>query len=317
MNSSDPTAQPEQVEPTQPEFDNKYVKVPNTEPFQMLLINPNTITDRDWKQPDYLHNLLVDKFSEFFSMDPSDYIETIGRRLEIGSYKYPDVKVVLVGEEVDYIYELMYVDVLPEYKTPERENGFATLLDIEGNIIYGNALVVRTFISSQNVTDTYHVDATVDNVELMLNRRAATSAIIYSAEDEEYKEIPLFGPLDKFSEVFFDKQHNIKKIELPFLSHNLNIWYTEDEYGMLDVCGNLLPDKVRIEQMLVFTMWTNEYRGNLTLDEFVKILYLSKVLKDYTSPNELINNQERDSLDRVIVYNKYRILNNVYNKYKK
>ena len=62
-------------------------------------------------------------------------------------------------------------------------------------------------------------------------------------------------------------------------------------------------------------MWTEHYRGNLSLDEFNKINFLSKKLNNYDVPSEL-NEESFDNLKRVIVKNKYRILNTIYKKYK-
>jgi hypothetical protein len=149
-----------------------------------------------------------------------------------------------------------------------------------------------------------------------MNRRVNTTIVTYDAEDEQYNEIVVVGPIDTFVQSFFSgNSYNIKKKELAFLRHNVNVWYTEDKYGCLDVFGNILDDIARVDKMIVFSMWSDEYRDSFTLDEFNKIKYLSKKLTTYTVPEELDKNQ-LDELGRVIIKNKYKILNIIYNENK-
>ena len=55
--------------------------------------------------------------------------------------------------------------------------------------------------------------------------------------------------------------------------HNINIWYTTAIDGNKTLCGTLV-DKY-VDKCIWFTMKSDEYRGNLTLDEVNKIIYLS------------------------------------------
>ena len=83
----------------------------------------------------------------------------------------------------------------------------------------------------------------------------------------------------------------------------------------MDVFGNVLDKNETVDKMIVFTMWTDNYRGNLTLDEFNKIKTLSKKINiDYKIPFELTEDS-KDNMNRIIVKNKYRILNIIYSKY--
>ena len=307
------------------EDDNKYIKLDNTEPFQVLVVKPNIIEGRDWNNPSYLKNLLQDNFCTYTSIHPSDYIEKIATMLEIHKYAYPEIKVHLIAESSDYIQEIMYIDLISDYKTENNKNEFATLLSIDGDIIYGNAIVTRTHIPSNinykpNMNDIVY-EMMYDNInsdimEKMLHSRANTKVIIFDGDTESYNEVEVFGPLDVFAEKFFgEAMYSYKKIELGFLKHNLNIWYSTNKYGYLDVFGNLLPELDRVDKMIVFTMWTEHYRGNLTLDEFNKIKYLSKKINiDYNIPLELTE-ESKDKINRTIIKNKYRILNIIYSKY--
>jgi len=310
--------------PASLENDNKYIKLENKEPYQVLLITPNSIESRDWSASNYTTSLLSDTFCQYTMIDPKDYVYKISELLSVGSYIYCDVKVCIISEETDYIDEIMYIDLLPEFKTNENKNDFATLLNLNGDIIHGNAIVSRTKISSTvdlyNTTNKsvpmFYIDVNIENLDKMMHQRAHTKLITYDSDNETYNEIEVFGPLDHFAEIFFgEAQYNYKKIELGFLKHNINIWYSENKYGNLDVFGNILPELSRVDKMIVFTMWTENYRGNLLLDEFTKIKFLSKKLNNYDVPVEFTE-ESLDDINRVIVKNKYRILNTIYNKYK-
>lgn len=317
-----------------PEDDNKYIKLENKEPFQVLLVKPNLIEGRDWTASSYLKDLSNDSFCEYASILPEDYIARIATLLEIHKYTYPEVKVHLISEETDYIMEMMYVDLHESTILENRglhedinniKNEFATLLSIEGKIIYGNAIVTKTYIPSkliynENLKDINYTmmysDITSENIENMLYFRANTKVITYDSDHDSYEETTVFGPLDKFAEIFFgEAKYSYKKKEIGFLKHNINIWYSLNQYGTMDVFGNVLDKNETVDKMIVFTMWTDNYRGNLTLDEFNKIKTLSKKINiDYKIPLELTDDS-KDNMNRIIVKNKYRILNIIYSKY--
>ena len=285
----------------------------NTEPFKVLLITPNKIEDREWSDEKYLHTLVNDTFCNYINISPDKYLEMIVEHLNVAKHNNPDVQVQVVAEHKNHIYEIMYI---PVKQGPKNEvNEFGTLLNINDDIIIGNAILYKTYISHEDNT-MYYEDVTPEDVKHMLFKRANTTIITYDSDDEVYKEEVLFGPLDIYAESFFGvNKYNIKKVELPFLKHNINIWYTVDKYGNLDVAGNLLPELDRVDKMIVFSMWTTEYRDSFTLDEFNKIKHLSKKLTfdEYILKED---KDEKDELGRLIVKNKYKILFQYYNKFK-
>jgi hypothetical protein len=119
------------------------------------------------------------------------------------------------------------------------------------------------------------------------------------------------GDLNNFAADFFDDS-KIYKMEIGFLMHNINIWYTLFEnYGKY-LCGDLVNK--RMDKCLIFSMKSDEYRGNITLDEVRKIIYLSGKLKDYTTPSEYTE-EKRDDMGRKIVYSRYKVLDLVRQKF--
>ncbi len=292
------------------EEENK-VKMTNKEPFTLLVIEPNQIKDRDWSHINYLHDLVNDKFCHYLSVHPDDYINFIGEHLKVDKYYQPYIKVEVIFEEKDYITEIMYVEVKKEDEDKYELNEFANLLNVGEDKIFGSVIVNRTFISSIN-NDMHLDNITPEKLESSLYKRANTTVILYDSDTESFKEEDIFGPMDVFSEKFFeDKKYNIKKIELKFLQHNLFIWFTEDDYGTQDIIANLIPKNIKVDKMIVFSMWTEDYRDSLYLDEFKKIIKLSNKLTDFVTPAEY-NKEEKDNIGRNIIKNKYKILELIY-----
>lgn len=280
-----------------------------------MIISPNKIKEIDWMKEDYLDILLEGDYIEIMKSNPENFITDVGINLNITNYKYPDVKTVLFYEEPNYHYELMYVNMLPEYKKDEIDNEFSLLLQNYGDEkIYGNVILLKTYVPINNITKNVFSNISKDDIKRILYDRVHTRVITY--DNGDYDEKRVFGPMDNYAENFFDEEdkYNIQKIELAFLSHNINIWFTKFDYGEEGICGDLLKH-IRINKCIVFTLIDDNYRGNLSMDEFKKIKFLSNKLNNNFLTPEEISKDEKDSLGRDIIKNKYRILELMYNKY--
>ena len=197
------------------------LKLSNKESFDALVISPNSIKDKDWKDQNYLNDLVNDKYCNYVKINPNNYEDDIGENLTIDKYTNSNIKVQIIYEEKNYLFELMYVELTDTYEI----NEFATLLNINGDTVYGNAIITRTYISITN-NDMYFDNISSNILKNMMHRRANTNVIVYDSDNEAYEEIPVFGPLDDFSDNFFSEyKYKIKKVELGFLKHNINIWY--------------------------------------------------------------------------------------------
>ena len=152
------------------------------------------------------------------------------------------------------------------------------------------------------------------DIKRILEDRVNTSVVTF--DNGDFEEVKVVGPIDQYAESFFDEEdkYKIQKMELAFLRHNINIWFTKFDYGFENVCGNLLKHLV-INKCIVFTLVNDNIRGNLSMDEFNKIKFLSEKLDDFKVPEEL-DNEDKDDIGRLIIKNKYRILQYMYNKYK-
>ena len=295
--------------------DNDKLKFENKEDFQLLLVKPNNIEIFEWSDPNYLNNIMKSDFVSTVKFSPNTFPKNIAENLDIQKYELPDVKVTLIHEEPNYHYELMYLQLLPKYKTKELENQFSLLLQNSGDEkIYGNVLIMKSYVPIENLSSIKIIDTGSNDIINLLNNRINTNVILFDTGD--YQEKRLFGPIDKFAETFFDEEdsYKIQKMELPFLKHNINIWFTKFEYGYEGVCGDLLKHLV-INKCIVFSLINDNVRGNLSMDEFNKIKLVSTKMDKYNVPEDLME-EEFDDLGRPLLKNKYRILEHVYNKYK-
>lgn len=295
--------------------DNDKIKFENKGNFNIMIISPNKIKEIDWMKEDYLDILLEGEYIDIINSNPENFITDVGTNLNITNYKYPDVKTVLFYEEPNYHYELMYVNMLPEYKKEEIDNEFSLLLQNYGDEkIYGNVILLKTYVPINNITKNVFSNISKEDIKRILYDRVHTKVITY--DNGDYEEKRVFGPMDNYAESFFDEEdkYNIQKIELAFLSHNINIWFTKFDYGEEGICGDLLKH-IRINKCIVFTLIDDNYRGNLSMDEFKKIKLLSNKLDNNFLTPEEISKDEKDSLGRDIIKNKYRILELMYNKY--
>ena len=295
--------------------DNDKIKLKNNSDFELLLIKPNNIEKMDWTDRKYLDDILNKNYVENVTFSPNKFAENLGKALNVEDYELPDVKCILFYEEPNYHYELMYIDLLPNYKKKEIENQFSLLLQNNGDEkIFGNVLIMKTYVPVNDMKEMKISNITKNDIKRILENRINTSVITF--DNGDYEERKVVGSIEEYSKMFFDKEdeYKIQKIELGFLKHNINIWFTKFEYGFENVCGNLLKHLV-INKCIIFTLVNDNIRGNLSMDEFNKIKFLSEKLDDYKITEEL-DSEEKDDIGRLIIKNKYRILECVYNQYK-
>jgi len=153
------------------------------------------------------------------------------------------------------------------------------------------------------------VNCGIDDVKYILDSRLKTSVVTFDGDVWEEKIIQ--GELELFAKEFFDDNHT--KLEIGFLKHNINIWYETFDGKNIHSCGTLI--KKPVFKCLWFTMASEQFRGSLLLEEVQKIIKISNHLEHpYTAREEWIK-EEQDEYNRVIVKNKYRVLESAYNTF--
>lgn len=313
-------------------MENNFV-MENDESFDCLVIKPSSIKDISWHDDDYLkkilninvpsfsfreqsmnsHNVRVDPIYSI-STCKDNFVEVIAKNLEIAKYNIKNIHVKneIIAEEYNYIYELMYVDLEKESDYHKEENEIASLIVTNGDKIYSNAILFKNYIPTTS-NSMILTTVTKEDIERILYDRVHTKLVLWNGD--EYEERRVIGDLNIFSKNFFEGETPVK-VEIGFLMHNINIWYTDYELPFdknKSICGDLV--KKTIDKCIIFTMKSEEFRGNLTLDEVKKIIYLSKKMSNYTTPTEYTIDKN-DNFGRKIIYNKYKVLDLMYNKYK-
>ena len=296
-------------------YENCYLEkilMENTNTFECLSIKPGSIQQVPWIDSNYAGKLMELELFNTIKTNSANFIEVVATNLEIAKYKIKNlnVKTEIIAEEPYYLYELLYIDLEKnvEYHQDENLNELASLININGDKIYSNAIIFRSFLPSLSDSMTM-CTITKEDLRRVLHDRVHTKIVI--GDDDSWAEDRVIGDISKYAEIFFDGE-KYEKIELPFLMHNINIWYSVSECGNANLCGNLIDDP--IDKCIWFSMKSDEFRGNLTLDEVKKIISISKVMSTYTTPAELLE-EKNDQYGRKIIYNKYKVLDWVYNKY--
>jgi len=281
----------------------------NNDTFEVLVIKPGTIKHISWMDPEYSKKLMELKLFDSIKTNPDNFLQVIATNLDVNKYKIKDlhVKTEIIGEEPYYLYEMLYVDLEKEtdYHNEYNLNELASLININGEQIYSNAIIFRNYIPS--LTDSMTLcNVTKKDIERLLHDRVHTK--IVTCDENKWVEDNIVGDLNNFAQIFFDDE-KYHQIEISFLMHNINIWYTTSLDGNHSLCGNLIDEY--INKCIWFTMKSDDYRGNLTLDEVQKIIYLSTVLKDYVTPDKFLE-EKNDTIGRKIIYNKYKVLDYLY-----
>ena len=283
----------------------------NTNDFECLLIKPNSIKDLSYLDISYPTQISKINTYESIIMNNDNFIEIIATKLEVNKFNIPNlsIKNEIIAEDMYYIYELLYVDLLENNEYHINENEIASLLNINGEKIYSNALLLKNYLPSSSDSMIF-VNVNITDIEKILYNRVNTKIVIWD-DDNKWDEIRIVGDLYNFAKNYFEN-YDYEKIEIGFLMHNINIWYIPNTFGEKNICGSFI--KKAIEKCLWFTMKSDELRDNLSLEEVKKIIYLSNTLTTYQLPSEF-SNEKIDKYGRKIIYNKYKLLYLIYNKY--
>ena len=287
------------------------VKMENKEPFNCLLIKPDDISNLSFADPYYANKVAKLDTIVDVTILPEQFMPLLSKYLELDKYKFEGLNISsdIIGEEPDYVYELYYVDLKDKNEFHTKENMLASLLTTNGEKIYSNAILFRTYLKP--LTDSMLlVDSNKKDLERLIFDRGYTKIVTF--DGEEWKEEAYFGELKIFAEKFLE-DNNFKKKSLGFLVHNIHIWYTDD-FGEKNVCGKLLD--CMVERCIIFTMKTEDIRGSITLNEVKKIIELSNQLTTFLPPEDLIK-ERFDSLGRKVINNRYKILDYMYSKLNK
>lgn len=289
----------------------KQIVMENINNFSFLHIDINDISFLNWSDPYYLDKILNLDIYNLVTTNSETFLEDIAQYLNLKNSNNINymIETQIVAELPEYIYEILYINNIDN--KPEYKNDIGTLLMLNGDKIFGNIILLKTHLPNDSML---FVDSHKTDIKLILESRIKTKVVIY--EDDKWLEKTVIGNLIDYANDFFDDTY--LKIEKSFLKHNINIWYEKDNINKKDsinnknICGKLLDTP--ISKCILFTMLTDDCRGNITLDEINKIIYLSNKLDFPFSVDYNLLIEEKDNYNRYKIKNKYKILEKVYQK---
>lgn len=276
--------------------------------FNFIKIDLNNLEEFKWTDPDYLNKILKCEIFTVLNANPENFLDSVVDALDVNKYNQNSdamIETQVIAEFPEYIYEMLYINNVK--KESEYKNDLATLLITNGEKVYGNAIIFKTNLPIDNDNNIF-VDIKKDDIKNILENRVKTKVVIY---DGEWSEIEVIGNLEDYAKEFFDD--NYLKFEIPFLKHNINIWYEKLDGCSTNICGKILNKP--IYKCLWFTMISDEYRGTITLNEVTTIIGLSNYLNFPYEPLSEWIKDEKDNYGRDKIRNKYRILEKARKKY--
>jgi hypothetical protein len=277
----------------------------NKNNFNFLTISLNDISSLNWADPKYIDKILELNIYSVNTTKSEEFLNDIVKYLDVNKYNEKGdsmIETQLIAEFPEYIYEMLYINNIEN--KDEYKNDVGSLLITNGEKVFGNIVIFKTYLPTNNDSMIF-VDTIKEDVKIILENRIKTKLVIY---DGEWSEKIVIGNLEDYAKEFFDD--TFLKLEIPFLKHNINIWYEKLEGCKHDVCGKILEKP--IYKCIWFTMISDEYRGNICLNEVKKIISLSYKLSFPYEPKKEWDNDEKDEYGRNKIKNKYRILEKAY-----
>lgn len=289
--------------------DEEQIKFFNEKSFSIVLLETTNFdfSKLNWNNPNYAETITSQPFVKTIEVSDKNFFETLKNKMNLD--KSSLLVTQIIAEEPLANFELIYQDTTNVNANNNLEiNYFASILNTNGEIVKGNAIVVKNHIAT--LTNEKHFEIMdVSELNKLMYHRAFNKVVIWDDVNEKWMEDIVFGDIEFYAKKFFDNE-KYDTCEIAFLKHNLNILYLKSEYGKVNACGSLL--NCPVEKILIFTMLTPKIRGNLTIDEVKKIIELSTKLTPPFKPDDKWFEDEKDQHGRPIIKNKYRILDNVY-----
>jgi len=276
-----------------------------------IVIKPGSISHLSWTDEKYIDKILDLNLYEIVEYNDDNFLDLVDKYLDIDNCEIDKLTITneIIGDEPYYMYEMMFIDLSDHIAENMIENEIGTLFSLESTKIYSNIIILKTHLPSLSDEINLCSITKLDLNNILLNR-VYTKIVIW--DDSKFIEQRIIGDIKDYAKIFFDDEYFEKK-EILFLNHNLTIWYTTS-YGEKGICGRLI-DKP-IDKCLIYTMKSEEYRGNITLNEIQKIIKLSNILEvDTLNTPEEFSLEKYDKLGRKIIYTKFKILDFIYNKY--
>jgi hypothetical protein len=268
---------------------------------KVAVISPNKIDHKmKHSDPNFLSLALSSVMIK--ELNPDNFLQDYENFIEYKKYLLDETKNHVIYEYKDNIYELFFGVKNDGKKLEETRNDLGTLLDIEGNYVFGNCILIKSQVSN---TDIKMVDISKEDIHDLLFRRGNPHCITWIGE--EFYEAMIKNLDDYIKHIFGEDKVYTKEIII--CNYSLTIYYNKNEYGEIAI-PNFIDTPS--DYMVIVSNWTDKLLESLSLEEFnmiKKLLTLNKLEFD----KEIVK-EKKDSLGRDIIYTKYNILKTMYLK---
>lgn len=274
--------------------------------FEIIVIKPNMIEHLDYNRVDYVSDIINHDCYINRNTNSEDIGIIFAEYLNSENYLGCNAITNKCYETSEYIYEICFMDIPKEHKDNSTYNQIATTLDVTTEHIFGNAILLKTYLPLKNM-DMNLVSVNKDDIKEILEARVNHLGVFIDT-DGNLKQISFRDIKSKLNELLDEDIKNLEKIEIPFLKHNFIMFYCKDS---LDEENSLVKDiaqKKVCGDVFIISMLTESIYTNILIDEVKKMLAISKL-----GENAWISKAEYDDIDkddngRTLIKSKYRIL---------
>lgn len=300
---------------------NQLVYTKNKNKFE----NIDEATDKELKcahiDNEIFFNLTKDYLS-FHEVEDDKFMDFIVQNLE--GKEEEQIHIKDIGETYNNLYQQFYLDK-PE-KDDKDINMLASYLGYDTIPIYGNVIaynieVPRNSKEMKNVSMTkediiYNIVCNVLHTGVFLDKNGSITQIYYNNNldilDPNYK----FLKDNSVHQCILDKDYG--EVENPYFRYNISFITKKADIAQKDSSSIMNPIGFRLlkgqvwDDIVVISKKKEDVFGDITKNDIINILKVCDKTSDIDD-NDL--KEEKDSLNRKIIINKYRILNNKVLKY--
>jgi len=254
----------------------------------------------------------LETFIEIINVEEDKFMDKIVELIDLDDKHYGDVKDCY--DEPNYIYQVMS-RLISQYDKRDtlKNNILASILTDEKELIYGNVVLFKTFLPKDSY-EMNNCDVTFnDLVNLIMNNIYHTGVYV---KDNKLEQI-FYNNSNEFVDPFnrFKKRTDIDHImknekfgyqEKEVLKYNMQLVFEKDSYESInEPLSRIMLGPIRGIGLITSPNQTYNSFYDLSVEEVTDILKIS--------PNFNLLEQDiivtKDSQNRSIVKNKYRIVN--------
>jgi len=280
--------------------------------FELLIIKPNMIDHLDYNKVDYISELTKMNCYETVESNEEDIGIVFAKYLNQDNYIACNAQTNICYETKDYLYEICYLDIPKEKKNNDTINQLATLLDITNEQIFGNAILIKTYLPISS-SEMKIISSNKDDIKTILESRVNHKGVFIDT-DKSLKQLTYRDLKVKLRELFDEEMEALSKIEIPFLKHNFIMFYNKDSLDEENTIVRDIAQKKINGEVFIISMVTNTLFTDILVDEVKKMLDISKFGESAWKSNPDDDKEERDDKNRIIIKSKYRILYNKHNQ---